>query len=306
MKPLQNGDNLQRVTVFLNPFAQQRAILEKFDENAMPFLQISGLDIQMVYVDDDDDVKQLTSILDPSSADAVIVVGDDNLLAKALTGLLRRADYVNTNLWKIPVYVLPLGIFNNYCSSVLKENNIVKWCYRMIEPVLEKKSARRNVLNICPMIQSSGGGDSIRFIMDENKQQIFAMTGVEWSCWRDVEYGGGGTSLTAARPATHKPRLVPQRCSVGFPNLPESSALSFYSPVQCIKRFGARIRHGWNYLRSPAFDPSPPSEEILLAAEKKRKPIRRGCAKQATLLVKPACPGCKKCWAQKYRVRMAC
>lgn len=171
----------------------------------------------------------------------------------------------------------------------------------MIEPVLEKKSARRNVLNICPLIQSSEG-DSVQFQADEKKQAIFAMTGVEWSCWRDVEYGGGGTSLTAARPSTYKPRLVPSRCSSGSPDISETVNLRFYTPKQCFKRFWARIRHGWSYLRAPAFDPSPPSEDILVAAKKKRKAIRRGCAKQATLIVKPACPGCKKCWTKKCKV----
>lgn len=90
MKPLQNKDNLLRVTVFLNPFAHQKAILEKFDENAMPLLQISGLDVQMVYLDDDEDVKKLTDVLDPASTDAIIVAGDDNLFAKVDKGLFYK------------------------------------------------------------------------------------------------------------------------------------------------------------------------------------------------------------------------
>lgn len=48
----------------------------------MPLLQISGLDVQMVYLDDDDEVKGLTSVIDPKSTDAIVVAGDDNLFAK--------------------------------------------------------------------------------------------------------------------------------------------------------------------------------------------------------------------------------
>ncbi len=77
------ADNkLFRVTVFLNPFAYSRGLLESFDQNAMPLLQISGLDVQMVYLDDDNEVKGLSNVLDPASTDAIIVAGDDNLLAK--------------------------------------------------------------------------------------------------------------------------------------------------------------------------------------------------------------------------------
>lgn len=82
MEKLRKKDKLQRVTVFLNPFANRRGILEKFDENAMPLLQISGLDVQMVYLDDDDEAKKYAEVLDPTSTDAIIVAGDDNLLAK--------------------------------------------------------------------------------------------------------------------------------------------------------------------------------------------------------------------------------
>lgn len=82
MEKLTSKDRLQRVTVFLNPFAHQRGVLDKFDENAMPLLQISGLDVQMVYLDDDDEAKKYSSVLDPTSTDAIVVAGDDNLLAK--------------------------------------------------------------------------------------------------------------------------------------------------------------------------------------------------------------------------------
>ncbi|VDL61406.1 unnamed protein product [Hymenolepis diminuta] len=299
MKPLKAKQSLQRVTVFLNPFAHQRGILEKFDDNAMPLLQISGLDVQMVYLDDDDEVKKLTDVLDPKSTDAIIVAGDDNLLAKALTGLLRRPDYPSTYLWKIPVYALPLGIFNNFCTSVLKENNIINWCHRLIEPVIQQKSDRRSVLHIRPVVQCSEEDSCLHFQTDGKKREIFAMTGIEWSCWRDVEYGGGGTSLTSARPASHKPRLVPPKDSQTASDL---SVFGYYTPRQLFKRLGARIRHGWNYIRSPKFDPSPAPEEVIEAARKKKKPIRRGCAKQAILFVKPVCPGCKKCWEQKCKL----
>lgn len=313
MKKLTSNDRLQRVTVLLNPFAHQRGILDNFDQNAMPLLQISGLDVQMVYLDDDDEAKEYSSVLDPTSTDAVIVAGDDNLLAKTLTGLLHRSEYVTTNLWNIPIYVLPLGVFNNYCSTVLKDSNFISWCYQMIVPVLQNKSHRRNVLSIRPVVKGTPEFENSEYFQpDSSKQEVFAMTGIEWSCWRDVEYGGGGLSLTASRPTSHKPRLATSpRC--GDPGASNdiivdnslSSAYRYYSLRQCFKRLGAVCRHTLAYLRAPAFDPTPPTAEQLEAARRKRKPLRRGCAKQATLIVKPVCGGCKKCWSEKHRLAVS-
>ncbi|VDM31350.1 unnamed protein product [Hydatigera taeniaeformis] len=227
MRKLANCDMLHRVTVFLNPFARQRAILDKFDEDAMPLLQISGLDVQMVYLDDDDEAKKYSNVLDPDSTDAIVVAGDDNLLAKP----------------------------------------------------------------------------------DSCKQEVFAMTGVEWSCWRDVEYGGGGRSLTASRPANHKPRLSspPRWMDAGTVNLNTvktsfSSPYGYYSFRQCVKRVCAVCRHALAYVCAPAFDPASPAAEQLETARRKGKPLQRGCAKQAVLIVKPVCSGCKKCWRRKYRL----
>lgn len=135
------------------------------------------------------------------------------------------------------------------------------------------------------------------------------MTGIEWSCWRDVEYGGGGLSLTASRPASHKPRLVtsPRYGDAGDFNgittkTSLTSACGYYSFRQCLKRLGATCRHALTYLRAPAFDPTPPTAEQLETARRKRKPLRRGCAKQAVLSIKPVCVGCKKCWSEKHKV----
>uniref|UniRef100_A0A5K3FAG4 DAGKc domain-containing protein n=2 Tax=Mesocestoides corti TaxID=53468 RepID=A0A5K3FAG4_MESCO len=296
MERLPSEEKLLRVTVFLNPFAHQRRILEKFDENAMPLLQISGLDVQMVYLDDDDEAKTYSNVLDPTSTDAIIVAGDDNLLAKTVTGLLRRSDYVTTNLWNIPVYALPLGVFNNFCRIFGKDSVLVNWCYHMIEPVLQRSSKRRNVLKVKLVSETPIQAEhtSTNQQKDFPTREVFAMTGIEWGCWRDVEYGGGGLSLTAARPASHKARLADA-----------DDASYYYSPRQWAKRVGAVFRHAWCYIRSPVFDPSPPTVEQLERSNKKHKPLRRGCAKQATLVVKPACPGCKKCWSEKYSLAVS-
>ncbi len=138
------------------------------------------------------------------------------------------------------------------------------------------------------------------FQADSAPKSVFAVTGVEWSCWRDTEYGGGGLSLTAARPASHKPRLNAEEDWI-------------YSPRQWFKRAGAATRHAWTWVRAPSLQNSlpppppppstqPPAPEESGKKKKKVKPLRRACVKQAKLVLTPACPGCKRCWQEKHRV----
>lgn len=124
-------------------------------------------------------------------------------------------------------------------------------------------------------------------------KSVFALTGVEWSTWRDAEYGGGGLSLTAARPASHKQRLVASKDWI-------------YSPRQWFNRLGAGCRHAWTWLRAPSLEASMPlpTETTRTAATtgKKPKPVRRACVKQAQIVFTRACSGCKRCWGEKYKV----
>ncbi len=51
----------------------------------------------MVYLDDDNEVKGLSNVLDPASTDAIIVAGDDNLLAKVNHPHILTYAYLDSN-----------------------------------------------------------------------------------------------------------------------------------------------------------------------------------------------------------------
>uniref|UniRef100_A0A183S9I5 DAGKc domain-containing protein n=1 Tax=Schistocephalus solidus TaxID=70667 RepID=A0A183S9I5_SCHSO len=269
-------------------------------------LHMAGLDVQMVYLDDDNEVKDFVNVIDPSSTDAIVVAGDDGLLAKK-----------STRLWDIPVYVLPLGIWNNFAARFTYDTDLVSWCFKMVEPIISKQSGRRNVIEIKPIVQNEDvhqqpAPDQVTESYAEahkksadcdkgSSKSVFAMSGMEWSCWRDVEYGGGGFSLTASRMSSHKPRIPAE--------------FTWWSLSQCFKRLGAFFRHSWCWLRSPApplgtgdnvdkffaaSDTVPQTQQKSLFG--KPKPIRRAMVKQGKIVMTHACPGCSKCWRSKNRL----
>ncbi|GAA56988.1 hypothetical protein CLF_111945 [Clonorchis sinensis] len=57
-------------------------LLKEFEKNVAPILQLSGLDIHMVYSDNDAEIKDFVSVLDPAGTDGVLIASDDHVLQK--------------------------------------------------------------------------------------------------------------------------------------------------------------------------------------------------------------------------------
>ncbi|CAH8530087.1 unnamed protein product [Heterobilharzia americana] len=189
----------------------------------------------MVYLDTDSEIKEFTSVLDPSSTDGILVAGDDNLLQKAVTGLLCRDDFRTSTIWMMPVGVVPLGIWNGFINTFCERKAAPKWCYNSLHPVLQQSSKRRNILEV-------------KVISDENQQverskeysaTTYSLLGIEWNIWRDIELGGGyGASGKRAKPiGTNDHRGV-------------LTTLSISSPRTWTRNFGAFYRSSWYWFRS--------------------------------------------------------
>ncbi|BHF64270.1 hypothetical protein SprV_0200727200 [Sparganum proliferum] len=241
----------------------------------------------------------------------------------SLSDLGRERLPKNNSLYRVTVFLNPFAyqrqvnrIWNNFAARFTYDSNLVNWCFKMVEPIIYKRSGRRNVIEIRPINQNEDGhlqpdSDTVTEVDAEARKQstdhdksasksVFAMTGMEWSCWRDVEYGGGGFSLTASRMSSHKPRIPVE--------------FTWWSPSQCSKRLAAFVRHSWCWLRSPApsFDTGDVGEFFAVPGDipqrqqktlfGKPKPIRRPMVKQAKIVVAHACPGCSKCWRSKNRL----
>ncbi|VDP95144.1 unnamed protein product [Echinostoma caproni] len=110
---------LRRLTVFLNPFARHGSLLKEFEKNVAPLLQLSGLDVQMVYTDNDFETKDFVRVLDPQSTDGILVASDDHVLQKVVTALLERPE-LTTGPRLIPVGIVPVGVWNTFASTVTR------------------------------------------------------------------------------------------------------------------------------------------------------------------------------------------
>nr|CAH8850757.1 unnamed protein product [Trichobilharzia regenti] len=288
--------SLRRLTVFVNPFSRRGKLLKEFENNVAPILNLSGLDVQMVYIDTDSEIKDFVGVLDPSSTDGILVAGDDNLIQKVVTGLLRRSDFKTSSLWMLPVGAVPLGIWNRFVSSLYEKTAFPKWCYNSLHPVLEQKTTRRNLLEVKVI---SGENQQTVDQSSESSITTYSLLGIEWNIWRDIELGGGcGASGKYAKPkSTNDHRGV-------------LSTLSITSPRSWTRNFGALWRSSWYWLQSsspPSSSSSssenssiPPPPEFFSNSQNsmsdKKSRIR---VKLARVIYHPVCTGCSKCWQKK-------
>ncbi|TGZ75461.1 hypothetical protein CRM22_000360 [Opisthorchis felineus] len=298
---------LRRLTVFLNPFARRGKLLKEFEKNVAPILQLSGLDIHMVYSDNDAEIKDFVSVLDPTGTDGVLIASDDHVLQKAITALIQRPDFATAKLSTLPVGVVPVGVWNTFAHSLASSESALQFEYDLLTPVLKERKKRTHVLEISatqpmdtsPIAMAPDQASPILHLSDVNggaspappTRQTCALLGLEWSIWRDVELGGGvGASKSKSKPVDtneHRGLLSP---------------LAALSPLTWKRHLGVIWRHGlfWITSTNPTSSPNErfpvvqmASESLVSATPTSKRRLR---VKQAKIVYTPACEGCSKCW----------
>ncbi|CAH8555478.1 unnamed protein product [Schistosoma margrebowiei] len=292
-KTVNSTQPLRSLTVFVNPFSRRGGLLKEFENNAAPILNLSGLDVKMVYLDTDSEIKDFIKVLDPSSTDGVLVVGDDNLIQKAVTSLLSRDDFKTTPLWSLPVGAVPVGIWNGLINSICEKTVVPKWFYNVLHSVLQQNTKRRNVLEVKVISDDSQPIEQSK----ASSANTYSLLGIEWNIWRDIELGGGcGVSDRHKKPTNpndHRGVLT---------------TLSVSSPRSWSRNLGALWRSTWYWLRSsennaqiyPHSDSKTSSnffaDSSVTISEKK---LEKSRVKFARLTYTPVCTGCSKCWEKK-------
>ncbi|OON19719.1 diacylglycerol kinase catalytic domain protein, partial [Opisthorchis viverrini] len=312
---------LRRLTVFLNPFARRGKLLKEFEKNVAPILQLSGLDIHMVYSDNDAEIKDFVSVLDPTGTDGILIASDDHVLQKvdgfglvtfpvnfqAITALIQRPDFATAKLCTLPVGVVPVGVWNTFAHSLTSSESALQFEYDLLIPVLKERKKRTHVLEISaiqptdnsPIAMAPNQASPILALSDVNggaspappARQTYALLGLEWSIWRDVELGGGaGASKSKSKPIDtneHRGLLFP---------------LAAFSPLTWKRHLGVIWRHGlfWITSTNPTSSPNERFPVVQMASEglvsTAPTPKRRLRVKQAKIVYTPACEGCSKCW----------
>ncbi|XP_069129284.1 acylglycerol kinase, mitochondrial-like [Argopecten irradians] len=104
----------RKITVFLNPAASGGGAVKVFEKNAAPILHSAGLDVNVVKVEYEGQVKKLVAIMERSDTDGIVVAGGDGTLLETITGIMRKED--KTFRQNIPVGVIPLGLKNRFAK----------------------------------------------------------------------------------------------------------------------------------------------------------------------------------------------
>ncbi|CAH8505633.1 unnamed protein product [Schistosoma turkestanicum] len=289
---INSRQSLRSVTVFINPFTRRGGLLKEFEKHAAPILYLSGLDVTTVYLDNDSEIKDFVKVLDQTSTDGVIVAGDDNLIQKAVTGLLCRSDF-KTSLWSLPIGAVPVGIWNGFINSIYEKTVVPKWFYNVLQSVLQQNTKRRNILEVKVVSEDSQPTDQSK----TSSTTTYSLLGIEWNIWRDIELGGG----CGASDRHKKPKNPNDHRGV-------LTTLSISSPKSWSRNFGALWRSTWYWLKSSENniqlnlqDSSKTSSEESSDSSvsvSEKKPIK-SLVKLARLTYTPMCTGCSKCWEKK-------
>ncbi|KAH8876632.1 Acylglycerol kinase [Schistosoma japonicum] len=274
-KTVNSTQHLRSLTVFVNPFSRHGKVLKEFENNASPILNLSGLDVKMVYLDTDSEIKDFVSVLDPSNTDGIIVAGDDNMIQKT------------TSLWSLPVGAVPVGIWNGFVNSVHEKTVTPMWFYNVLQSVIQQNTERRNILKV-------------RVVSETSSATAYSLLGIEWSIWRDIELGGG----YGASAKRKKPRNPNDHRGV-------LTTLSISTPSSWSRNFGALWRSSWYWLRSSENHTQIyPHNTLKASSDFSSDPsfpvLKKNSAKRvklARLSYAPVCTGCSKCWEKKLMVR---
>ncbi|TNN09507.1 Acylglycerol kinase isoform 2 [Schistosoma japonicum] len=291
-KTVNSTQHLRSLTVFVNPFSRHGKVLKEFENNASPILNLSGLDVKMVYLDTDSEIKDFVSVLDPSNTDGIIVAGDDNMIQKAVTSLLCRDDFKTTSLWSLPVGAVPVGIWNGFVNSVHEKTVTPMWFYNVLQSVIQQNTERRNILKVRVVSED----DKLIEQQKTSSATAYSLLGIEWSIWRDIELGGG----YGASAKRKKPRNPNDHRGV-------LTTLSISTPSSWSRNFGALWRSSWYWLRSSENHTQIyPHNTLKASSDFSSDPsfpvLKKNSAKRvklARLSYAPVCTGCSKCWEKK-------
>ncbi|MFH4976928.1 hypothetical protein AB6A40_003637 [Gnathostoma spinigerum] len=118
----------RRVTVLANVFADEHRVYEKFKLNALPLLNLAGMEVDIIRAEDEAQLESVAAALDKAEADALYIVGGDGTVSKALSGIYR-----NRTEPALPIGIFPGGCENRGLRTLVPHvfgdcNNVGRYC----------------------------------------------------------------------------------------------------------------------------------------------------------------------------------
>jgi len=203
---------LRHVTVLLNPAARDNSSKSLFEKNVAPLLHLAGLDVHIVKTEFEGQATGYMDVIGKGSTDAVILVGGSGLVMEAVTGLLRRPDSEDI-VDAIPIGIIPTGKRNTLVKALFspllpreRTINDVMFMGEAAMSIIRGKTRKIDVLRIEAdskeptaeqsdeiseqAVNGSDNGDSgekSTTAETPRKRLIYAVAGLEWGMFREVE-----------------------------------------------------------------------------------------------------------------------
>lgn len=211
---------LRHVTVLLNPVARDNSSKSLFEKNVAPLLHLAGLDVHIVKTEFEGQATGYMDVIGKGSTDAVILVGGSGLVMEAVTGLLRRPDSEDV-VDSIPIGIIPTGKTNTFVKALLspllpreRTMNDVKFMGEAAMSIIRGKTRKIDVLKIEADTKEQSNEQSNEQTMEQDaaterssderseadsgenttttnsasrKKIIYALAGLEWGMFREVE-----------------------------------------------------------------------------------------------------------------------
>ncbi|KAL3313971.1 hypothetical protein Ciccas_007419 [Cichlidogyrus casuarinus] len=256
----------KHITIFVNYKAYGGALKRQFDEYFMPYINLAGFNVQFVYTDHDAEVKDYIKNLKPSETDALLFVGDDNVLQQGVTSVLRNWS----NSSEMPIGIFPLGVWNTFSKlSFACKNDLVTRAFTFVNPVLFNHTEQSNVLSISKLNPDGKPAQS---------PPVYSLCGLEWNLFRDLEYRNRS--------------LVPVAASYQSERLRPASS----SPFQFFKWITNSISYSWSWRKVQSAPPSSVNSSFHFDQDPINETSKGNFFyKKAIIRYTLPCPGCDLC-----------
>ena len=107
---------VRRVTVFINPIANNERGRFLYDKNVAPLLHLAGLDVRVVRLEKNSEANAYMKEIDLNDTDCVVVAGGNATLNEVISGLLHRPD-AGEFLQRVTIGVIPIGQTNSFANK---------------------------------------------------------------------------------------------------------------------------------------------------------------------------------------------
>lgn len=120
-------EKIKRVTVFLNPVGANNNSKTLYDKYVHPILQLSGLDVRLIRLDNKKEASEFMNILDENTTDAIVIAGGNGTIQEVVSTLVNRPD-AEKIFQKVQIGIIPVGERNSLAKKIfsINQSNEVK------------------------------------------------------------------------------------------------------------------------------------------------------------------------------------